>query len=272
MDDLRSSEVESLLKKPAIHQKWRDHYGNPENQAFYDRAFARITKVLNAPVRSIILDAGCGSCGHSIRLANRGFLVHALDFSEPALTKGRLNVSANQLTQQITIQRANLRSLPFKDSAFRYVLCWGVLMHVPDLGKAISELVRVLGPGGTLIISENNMYSLQGMIRFALKRLLGIGRALAKRTPAGIEYWYRNADDALLTRQTNMRWLIHELEGNGFVIRARFSGQFTDLYTSVSSPSMKRLIQGLNSLWFNYVKIPYLAAGNILIAQRQINK
>jgi ubiquinone/menaquinone biosynthesis C-methylase UbiE len=267
--NLGSKEVESLLKKPAIHQQWSDHYRNPENEAFSERAFARITGVLNPPpARSVVLDAGCGSCRHSIRLANRGFLVHAVDFSETVLTKARRNVSAKQLTQQITIHRANLRSLPFRDSAFRYVLCWGVLMHIPDLDKAISELVRVLGPGGTLIISENNMYSLQGMIRFVLKRLLGIGRALVKKTPAGLEYWYRNAGDALLTRQTNIRWLIHELESNGFVMKAHFAGQFTDLYTSVSSPVLKRLIQGFNDFWFKYVKTPYLAAGNILIAQK----
>jgi ubiquinone/menaquinone biosynthesis C-methylase UbiE len=266
--DIRSTEVETFLKKTEIHQQWSDHYRNTENQAFSDRAFDRIAAVLNAPAGSVVLDAGCGSCSHSIRLANRGFLVHAVDFSEPVLAKARLNVSANQLTKQITIHRANLRSLPFKDSAFRYVLCWGVLMHIPDLDKAISELVRVLEPGGAFIISDNNMYSLQGMIRFVLKRLLGIGTASVKKTPAGIEYWYRNADDALLTRQTNMRWLVHELENNGFVIKAHFSGQFTDLYTSVSSPVMKRFIQRLNDFWFKYVKTPYLAIGNILIAQK----
>jgi ubiquinone/menaquinone biosynthesis C-methylase UbiE len=266
--DFRSKQVESLLNKAAIHQQWSDHYRNSENDAFTDQVFARITKVLNAPAQSIVLDAGCGSCSHSIRLANRGFLVHSVDFSEPVLAQARLNVSENQLTEQIAIHRANLRSLPFKDLAFRYVLCWGVLMHIPDLTKAISELSRVLGAGGTLIISDNNMYSLQGMIRFALKRLLRIGRAVVNKTPAGIEYWYNDSDDTLLTRQTNIRWLIHQLEAKGFVIRAHFAGQFTDLYTSVSSPVMRTLIQSFNHFWFKYIKTPYLATGNILIAQK----
>ena len=141
-------------------------------------------------------------------------------------------------------------------------------MHIPDVGKAISELLRVLAPGGTLIISENNMYSLQRMIRFSLKRVLGIGKSLVKKTPAGLEYWYRNADDTLLTRQTNLTWLTRELERNGLVVKARFAGQFTDLYTSVSSPVVKKLIQRLNDLWFKYLKTPHLATGNILIAQR----
>ena len=267
-NDLKSRAVESLLEGATIHKRWTDDYRTLENQGFFDEAFDCIARLIDAPARSTFLDAGCGSGAHSIRLATLGFLVHALDFSEPVLTKARLNISARQLNQQITIHRANLRSLPFKDSTFRYALCWGVLMHIPDLGEAISELVRVLGPGGTLIISENNMYSLQGMIRFVLKRLLGIGRALVKKTPAGLEYWYGNADDALLTRQTNIRWLIHELENNGFVVRAHFAGQFTDLYTSVYSRLMKRLIHRFNSVWFKYIKIPYLATGNILILQK----
>src|SRR5262245_27731483 len=159
--DLKSTEVESLLKKSAIHERWwSDYFRNAENQAFYDEAFAHIKRLLKAPPQSVMLDAGCGSCSHSIRLARHGFLVHAVDLSEPVLTKAKLNVSDNRLNQQITIYRANLRALPFKDSTFQYALCWGVLMHIPDLGKAISELVRVLRPAGTLIISENNMYSL----------------------------------------------------------------------------------------------------------------
>src|SRR5262245_21108226 len=142
--DVRSAEVESLLKEAKIHERWSDHYRNPANQGFYDHAFAHITRLLNAPPQSVMLDAGCGSCNHSIRLANRGFLVHAVDLSEPVLTKARGNVLANQLNQQIAIHRANLRALPFKDATFHYALCWGVLMHVPDLCNAVSELVRVL--------------------------------------------------------------------------------------------------------------------------------
>jgi ubiquinone/menaquinone biosynthesis C-methylase UbiE len=266
--DVSSTQVESLLNEATIHDRWSDSYRNPENRFFYDHAFAHITKLLNAPPRSVMLDAGCGSCSHSVRLAKRGFRVHAVDLSESVLTKARGNVSANQLNQQIVIHRANLRALPFKDSTFHYALCWGVLMHIPDLCHAISELVRVLKPAGTLIISENNMYSLQGMIRFTLKRLSGIGKARIKKTPAGLEYWYEDSDQTFLTRQTNIRWLIRELESNGFLVRAHFAGQFTDFYTAVSSPVVKRLIYGFNNLWFKYIKIPYLAAGNILILQK----
>ncbi len=135
-NDLKSRAVESLLEGATIHKRWTDDYRTLENQGFFDEAFACIARLIDAPARSTFLDAGCGSGAHSIRLATLGFLVHALDFSEPVLTKARLNVSASQLNQQITIHRANLRSLPFKDSTFRYALCWGVLMHIPDLGQS----------------------------------------------------------------------------------------------------------------------------------------
>src|SRR5688572_9544786 len=146
-----SKEVESLLKNADIHQRWwNDYFRNPQNRAFYDQAFAYISSFLKAPSHSNMLDAGCGTCSHSIRLANHGFLVHAVDLSRPVLTTAKVNVSANQLNQQIGIYCANLRSLPFKDSTFQYALCWGVLMHIPDLDTTLSELCRVIKPAGTL--------------------------------------------------------------------------------------------------------------------------
>ena len=54
---------------------------------------------------------------------------------------------------------------------------WGVLMHVPNLEMALVELVRVLKPGGKLILGENNAASFdvtvpEPSMRF-LKRLIG---------------------------------------------------------------------------------------------------
>lgn len=83
MNDLKSKLVEKCLVRPDIHQQWASaYYMAPENESFIEPAFDYIVHVLTAPNNSTILDAGCGKCAHSIRLANRGFLVKAVDFSE----------------------------------------------------------------------------------------------------------------------------------------------------------------------------------------------
>lgn len=268
MNDSKSKKVERFLAKPDIHEKWEHDYRTTEAQNFYEEAFDYITHFLSAPKDSIFLDAGCGTCAHSIRLAKRGFLVQAVDFSENILEKAKANVRAKAVETRIIIQREDILSFSFKDETFDYVLCWGVLMHIPDLEKAISELTRILKPGGTLVISEANMYSLQAIILRNLKRFLGKEKAEVKKTPAGIEYWIISSSGALLTREANIRWLNDRFRNNGFSVRKRVAGQLTELYTRVSFRPLKKLIHGLNKYWFKYIKIPHPAFGNIVILEK----
>lgn len=269
MNESKSKMAEEHLAKPDIHEQWEKAYRSGENEKFYEQAFDYITRVLNAPQNSTLLDAGCGTCAHSVRLANRGFLVWAVDFSECVLEKARANVKAKGLEDKIKVQRENILSLSFEERSFSYILCWGVLMHIPDLEKAISELSRVLKPGGTLVVSEVNMYSLQSIILRNLRRFLGKGRAIVKRTPAGLEHWSNNADAPLLTRQADIRWLIERFTSERFILKKRLSGQFTEIYTRVSSRLLKSLIHVFNRFWFRYIKIPHFAIGNIVILQKE---
>ncbi len=172
----------------AIHQKWVANYRTPEMQAFYDMAFDKIVSLMNAPRDAMILDAGCGTCAKSVLLASKGFRVTAVDYSTDALRLAKETVRAYGLEDRIVIKRDNLLGLSFADHSFEYVLCWGVLMHIPDLERALSELARVVKPGGTLVLSEGNVNSLQATALRGLKTLLRRERAEVRRVPAGIEY------------------------------------------------------------------------------------
>lgn len=266
---LESNHVETTLQKPDVHQQWEDSYRNPENEKFYDEAFDYIGSALNAPQNSTFLDVGCGIGAHSIRLAKGGFSVLAIDFSESILQKAELNLQSHGLLSKIKLQRENILSLSFADETFDYILCWGVLMHIPDIDKAISELDRVLRNDGVLVISEGNMFSLESIFLRTLKRLLGREKAIVRRTPAGLEFTTSTAAGKLLTRQADIGWLKKKFKSNGFTIEKHVSGQFTELYTKISSQWLKRMIHGFNQLWFKYIKIPYFAFGNILILQKQ---
>ncbi len=270
--DLEGSEsqlVEDLLAKPDIHQRWIETYYNDENEAFCEQEFDYVTKILNAPKDSVILDAGCGDCTHSIRLAKRGFFVQAVDCSEAVLQLAEENVKARGSQERIHIQHGNLLGLPFEDGAFNYALCCGVLMHIPDLEKALSKLARVLRSGGRLVVSEANMYSLEAVVCRTLRRFLKRGRAVMKETPAGLEYWTTDSAGTLLTRQANMRWLIEGFRSLGFALQKRLAGQFTELYTRISSRSLKKVLFAFNNFWFIHVKIPVGALGNILILEKR---
>jgi len=253
----------------AIHQKWVANYRTAEMQAFYDMAFDRIRKCLNASPGSMILDAGCGSCAKSVLLAAKGFRVTAIDYSSDALTLAAETVRAERFADRITLKQDNLLRLSFPDGTFQYVLCWGVLMHIPDLQRALSELARVVRPGGMLVLSEGNMYSTQAVVMRGLKRLLGRERAQVARVAAGIEYVEKTSQGTLLTRQTDIPWLIAECDRLGFDVKARIPGQFTELYVAVPWQPVKKLIHVLNGLWFKHVRWASPAFGNILILEKR---
>lgn len=269
MSDPDSKLVEHLLARPDVHRKWSSSYRTRENEAFYEHAFDYIARTLAVPPGAEFLDAGCGSCAHSVRLAARGFNVRAVDFSESALKMAEEYVTARGLGDRIKLGRESLLELSFPDESFSYVICWGVLMHIPDVGRAVSELARVVRPGGFLVVSEGNMRSLEAVGLRALKRLLKREKAEVKETPAGVEYWKVEGDDALVTRQADIEWLIRSFEEHGLALERRIAGQFSEAYAMVSASPLKKLIHRLNLLWFEHVRLPRPAYGNILILQKR---
>lgn len=266
---LKTEKVQSTLAKLDVHEEWEAHYRTLENEPFFELAFDYIMKVLNPPQNTTILDVGCGTCNHSIRLAKRGFYCTAVDFSEKILKKARLNVEKRGLETRITIKQEDITSLSFKDEKFDYILCWGVLMHIPDLEKALSEVSRVLKPNGAIIISEGNMYSIQSLaLRNIINPLLRRKRPIVEYTLAGMEYWIDTTAGPLFVRQTNMGHLISLLEKNGLVARRCVAGQFTELYTSISNCTLRHIVHAWNNKWFKYIKLAYPAFGNIIIADK----
>lgn len=269
MSNPNSKLVEDLLSKPDVHQQWESGYRTEANERFYEQVFDYMLQVLSPAPGATILDVGCGPCAHSVRLARRGLRVQAVDFSESALEMAAENVRAQGLEDKIKLGRESLLGLSFPDGSFDYVLCWGVLMHIPDVERAVAELARVLKPGGQLVISEANMRSPEAVGMRGLKRMLGREKAEVKDAPAGVEYWKERGGGALVTRQANIGWLVRTFEGHGLTLKRRVAGQFSEAYTLVTAPTLKKLVHHFNDFWFRHVKSAGLAFGNILFLQKK---
>jgi ubiquinone/menaquinone biosynthesis C-methylase UbiE len=77
----------------------------------------------------------------------------------------------------ITVVQANAHSLPFPDDSFAAILCTNGLQVIPGLNPAVSELARVLRPGGTLYTS---------VVTLALSRVMPVtGRILPTMLRSG---------------------------------------------------------------------------------------
>ncbi|MBI2146845.1 class I SAM-dependent methyltransferase [Candidatus Woesearchaeota archaeon] len=93
-----------------------------------------------------LLDAGCGGGLYSLEFARRGFQVTGVDIDEENIKNAA--ALAEKMALPATFVKASLYALPFKDGTFDQVLCTEVLEHLTEDKKALSEIARVLKPGG----------------------------------------------------------------------------------------------------------------------------
>lgn len=268
MNNQRSSDAESTLSKRDIHEEWRDNYRTPDNEHFYRMAFAHIVDTFDAERGAQIMDAGCGSCAKSRHLVDQGYRVLGTDLSDEALDMARKGLEGTKYESKIELRRENLTQITLANESVDYIVCWGVLMHIPDVALAISELSRILKPGGRIAISEGNRRSWQTRILRFLKKILRRERAEVIDTEAGIENWEETDEGRLMTRQANINWLISEFGQHGLTLVDRRAGQFSELYWVVRTKALKKLIHVFNSFWFRRVRLPGPAFGNIVVLSK----
>jgi len=95
-----------------------------------------------------VLDVGCGIGFYTRRLQEAGAEAWGVDVDPDKVAKAREAVPNCQV--------APAESLPFPDGFFDAVLSHEVLEHVDDDRQAVAEAVRVLKPGGRLVIFVPN--------------------------------------------------------------------------------------------------------------------
>lgn len=120
-----------------------------------------------------ILDVGCGNGRDLIALAAIGCNCVAIDYSEVMVAEAR-HVLATA-TSAVYLNVGDATQLGFKDGQFDKVFASEVIEHIPDWRRAVSEMRRVLKPGGILVITTPNRRSWYGFDRYVLlERLLRI--------------------------------------------------------------------------------------------------
>lgn len=141
----------------------------------YLQEFERMLQPIS-PVR--MLEVGCGE-GHILERLNRLFpsaRAGGLDVSLDVLRLAKPRVGASALTA------ASANALPFPDGNFDLVVCVEVLEHLPDPGKAISELVRVSSQHLLISVPNEPIWRILNVLRGAYVGRLG-------NTPGHIQHW-----------------------------------------------------------------------------------
>ncbi|HEY2387434.1 MAG TPA: methyltransferase domain-containing protein [Candidatus Binatia bacterium] len=126
-----------------------------------------------------VLDAGAGKGRYAALLQRR--------FPDAAITA--LDVSAEMLRHVpagIARVQHSLLDMPFPDGHFDAVICIEALEHAVQIGEAVRELVRVLAPGGTLVIIDKNKEKLGTLATPSWERWFDAGELSAVLTSLGL--------------------------------------------------------------------------------------
>ncbi len=101
------------------------------------------------------LDVACGTGDMVVELLKQGCTVTGVDFSEEMLTIARRKTaSANFQLSTFNFQLGDAEALPFADGEFDVVTCAFGVRNFVHLEQGLSEMLRVLKPGGTMVILE----------------------------------------------------------------------------------------------------------------------
>src|SRR6201984_2975313 len=98
-----------------------------------------------------ILDVGVGT-GLSLSDYSRSTKICGVDISEPMLRRAQSRVRAQNLTNVETLAVMDAKHLAFRDSSFDAVVAQYVITAVPDPEATLDDFIRVLKPGGELIL------------------------------------------------------------------------------------------------------------------------
>jgi ubiquinone/menaquinone biosynthesis C-methylase UbiE len=152
--------VERRFSHAGVADKWIDLYDSEEDlldeHAFrLRRSFAVELVDGEFSSRTPILDLGCGAGPVTVALRARGFRCIGVDYSADLLTAARGRLDAEGWPSG-ELLRADSVALPFRDASFPCVVCLGVISYLEDYRLLLSEVGRVMEPGGLMILSFRN--------------------------------------------------------------------------------------------------------------------
>lgn len=154
----------------AFYDEWAEVYDEEltENNYRQPSRCAEALRILCEPQNCTVLDVGCGSGLSGLALRAHGFdIVDGCDFSEGMLTKAAGTGHYRRLF------RTNLNEPPMDagDGAYGAVTCVGVFSFGHVSPDALDDILRVLKPGGALVIGLNDRFYQEGSLTAKLDSL-----------------------------------------------------------------------------------------------------
>jgi ubiquinone/menaquinone biosynthesis C-methylase UbiE len=173
--------------KTRQRQRWQRYWNRHAHT--YDREMAVLDRVLFRDTRRWICAQATGQVlevaigtGLNIGLYPPGNALTGVDLSPGMLAIARHR--AHELGRTVELQCGDAEALAFPDASFDTVVCTFSLCAIPDHQQALTEMVRVLRPGGLLLLADH-----VAAAHPALRAVQGIAELVS--VPLGGEHFRR---------------------------------------------------------------------------------
>jgi ubiquinone/menaquinone biosynthesis C-methylase UbiE len=136
-------------------------------QRYWDRKSATYDREMGVWDRRLFGDSRQWACAHAVGEVlevavgtglNLPFYPSAVTLTGLDLSQEMLKIAqtrAEQLDRAVTLRQGNAHALPFAGNSFDTVVCTFGLCAIPDLDAAVDEMVRVVRPGGQLVLVDH---------------------------------------------------------------------------------------------------------------------
>jgi len=137
--------------------RWRRYWDKAsasydKQMRFYDRLLADSRPWICAQATGDTLEVAVGT-GLNLPFYPPGVELTGIDLSPGML--GVAQTRARQLGRTVDLREADAQALPFPDASFDTVVCTFSLCAIPDERRAVSEMTRVLRPGGLMLLADH---------------------------------------------------------------------------------------------------------------------
>ncbi len=144
------------MKKEAVenHQRYLERIDVYKNLG-YDNEREREFIIQKAqPINGCILEVGTGKGHLTLALAKKGYSFVSVDISSEEQEFALLNTQYLGLDKQVDFKIEDAEHLNFDDNSFDIIISVNVVHHLTNSFKIMDEWLRIVSPGGKIVLSD----------------------------------------------------------------------------------------------------------------------